>query len=97
MSNDVRSSSTSNAINAEKGLAQQLSQRSARSPSNRDRSDVASLVFLQLLLVGAALQRPIKVTTNGHAVWTTFMTILAICLVGAVIISSCHNSDHDKR
>jgi hypothetical protein len=106
--NNLRSSSTSNTINGallpspiavpEDGRwAQQLSQRSARCPGIRDRSDVASLVLLQLLLVGAALQHPIKAATKQPAVWNTSMTILAICLVGAVLFSSCHNSDHDKR
>jgi hypothetical protein len=107
-SNAMRPSSTSNTIDGtllpsliavpEDDLApQQLSQRSVRSPGIRDRSDVASLVLLQLLLVGAALRHPIKAATKGPAVWTTFMTILAICLVGAVLVSSCHNNDHDKR
>jgi hypothetical protein len=106
-SNDLRSSSTSNTTNGtlppsplavpEDGPTQELSQRGPRSFGIRDRSDVASLVLLQLLLVGAALQRPIKAMTKGPAVWTACMTLLAICLVGAVQISSCHNSDHGKR
>ena len=55
----------------------------------RDKSDVACLVLLQMLLVGGAVKHSIGPLDRGGYTWAVVMTLLATCFVGSVVVSSC--------
>ena len=66
-----------------------------RSPPRRrawtlqERSDVASLVFLQAILVGAALQHPILSAVKNDLLFFIPMVVVGACFFGAATVSSC--------
>jgi hypothetical protein len=69
-------------------------QRSRSRTTVRDKSDVACLLLLQILLVGGAVKGPVASLDKGASIWTAAMILLATCFAGSVLVSSCWKQPH---